>query len=95
MSLRGRFRQTDQVGQSLICTVRTGRQLTLQAKANIEPPAVADLRFDRRSELYSGLSLNESTIDTRSTYFRSFSPRRYRPRSFIHPAQVAGPIGFG
>ena len=42
-----------------------------------------------------GLSLKESVIDKRSTYFGSFSPRKYKPRSCTQFDHAEGPILFG
>src|ERR1039457_2718001 len=47
--LRRRLPQTDQVRQELVCAVGAGGQLTPQAKAQVDPPALAKPSFDERT----------------------------------------------
>src|ERR1039457_6848923 len=44
-----RLPQTDQVRQELVCAVGSGGQLTPQAKAQVDPPALAKPSFDERT----------------------------------------------
>ena len=43
--------KAQQVGHQTECTIRACRQLAPQPEAHVQPPALADLRFDQRAAL--------------------------------------------